>query len=170
MSFVVRAFPRTLRALPPVARSRGITSLPVGVALEKQQNFNPVRRTQNQSVQVANGKPVIFLQDWTESQHTVRDAISQIMAKYDDEFWLACDKNATFPHQCQSILISIICRALYPHTSFVDSVTKDLAAGGWLGICMPEEVSDAPLRWFRACSDKRKSTEEVLWESQRRLS
>lgn len=73
------------------AGTSGSSALPVGFALEPMQNYNP---------------------DWTESQHEVRAAISQIMQKYDDEYWLHIDGKGEFPH----------------------ALTKDLAAGGWLGI------------------------------------
>ena len=73
------------------AGTSGTSALPAGFALEPMQNYNP---------------------DWTESQHEVRAAISQIMQKYDDDYWLHIDGKGEFPH----------------------ALTKDLAAGGWLGI------------------------------------
>ncbi|KAL2441388.1 putative acyl-CoA dehydrogenase YngJ [Exophiala dermatitidis] len=53
--------------------------------------------------------------DLTESQRTVREAISKVCAKFDDAYWLNADKEHRFP------------------VEFHQAVAKD----GWLGICMP---------------------------------
>ncbi|KAG5655237.1 hypothetical protein KAF25_001990 [Fusarium avenaceum] len=63
------------------------------------------------------------LPEWTESQRSVREAISKICAKYPDEYWLERDTEHKFPWE------------LY----------NDLAANGWLGICLPEEYGGAGL-------------------------
>jgi acyl-CoA dehydrogenase len=48
---------------------------------------------------------------------SIREAIGRICAKFGDDYWLAHDRDGGFPHE------------LY----------EALAAGGWLGICMPQE-------------------------------
>ncbi|KIL88482.1 isovaleryl- dehydrogenase [Fusarium avenaceum] len=63
------------------------------------------------------------LPEWTESQRSVREAIAKICAKYPDEYWLERDTEHKFPWE------------LY----------NDLAANGWLGICLPEEYGGAGL-------------------------
>lgn len=60
---------------------------------------------------------------WTESQRTVREAISKICAKYPDEYWMERDNEHKFPWE------------LY----------KDLATAGWLGICLPEKYGGSAL-------------------------
>lgn len=59
----------------------------------------------------------------TEAQSAIKDAIEKICAKYDDAYWLKVDDSGVFPN------------------AFVD----DVAAGGWLGIAMPEEFGGAGL-------------------------
>ncbi len=59
----------------------------------------------------------------TEAQAAIKDAIEKICAKYDDAYWLKVDDSGAFPN------------------AFVD----DVAAGGWLGIAMPEEFGGAGL-------------------------
>ncbi|KAJ4273145.1 hypothetical protein NW764_012393 [Fusarium oxysporum] len=63
------------------------------------------------------------LPEWTDSQRSVREAISKISAKYTDEYWLERDTEHKFPWE------------LY----------NDLASNGWLGICLPEEYGGAGL-------------------------
>ena len=59
----------------------------------------------------------------TPAQSAIVDAIGRICGKYDDAFWLACDNDHRFPEE------------------FV----RDIAAGGWLGIAMPEAQGGAGL-------------------------
>src|SRR5215813_4746854 len=59
----------------------------------------------------------------TEAQAAIKDAIERICAKYDDHYWLNVDNTGNFPNE------------------FVD----DIAAGGWLGVAMPEDVGGAGL-------------------------
>ncbi|KIW80829.1 hypothetical protein Z517_07446 [Fonsecaea pedrosoi CBS 271.37] len=61
--------------------------------------------------------------DFTESQKTVREAVSKICSKYPDEYWLEHDNKHEFPHD------------LY----------NDLAADGWLGICLPQAYGGSEL-------------------------
>ncbi|KAI1017683.1 hypothetical protein LB504_003799 [Fusarium proliferatum] len=63
------------------------------------------------------------LPEWTESQRSVREAISKICVKYTDDYWLERDTKHKFPWE------------LY----------NDLASNGWLGICLPEEYGGAGL-------------------------
>jgi acyl-CoA dehydrogenase len=59
----------------------------------------------------------------TPAQAAIVDAIGRICAKYDDAYWLARDNDHRFPEE------------------FV----RDVAAGGYLGIAMPEAVGGAGL-------------------------
>ncbi|KAG9788262.1 putative acyl-CoA dehydrogenase YngJ [Exophiala dermatitidis] len=61
--------------------------------------------------------------DLTESQRTVREAISKVCAKFDDAYWLNADKEHRFP------------------VEFHQAVAKD----GWLGICMPAAYGGSEL-------------------------
>lgn len=61
--------------------------------------------------------------DLTDEQLEIRDAISRIMAQFDDDYWLETDRTGAFPH----------------------AFRKAIAAGGWLGICMPEDVGGSAL-------------------------
>ena len=54
---------------------------------------------------------------FTPEQEAIRSAIEKICARFGDDYWLAHDRDGGFPHE------------LY----------DALAAGGWLGICMPAE-------------------------------
>jgi alkylation response protein AidB-like acyl-CoA dehydrogenase len=57
--------------------------------------------------------------DFSENREheTIREAIGRICADFGDDYWLQHDREGGFPHE------------LY----------NALAAGGWLGICMPQE-------------------------------
>ncbi|MBY0563830.1 MAG: acyl-CoA/acyl-ACP dehydrogenase [Hyphomonadaceae bacterium] len=59
----------------------------------------------------------------TEAQSAIKEAIEKICSKYDDHYWLKTDESGDFPEQ------------------FV----ADVAAGGWLGVAMPESVGGAGL-------------------------
>lgn len=58
-----------------------------------------------------------------EELQSIKDSIDRICARYDDEYWRKTDEIGDFPEE------------------FV----KDIAAGGWFGIAMPEEVGGAGL-------------------------
>ena len=58
-----------------------------------------------------------------EEQHAIRAAIGKICAPFDDDYWLARDRDGTFPNDFH----------------------QAVAQGGWLGICMPEEYGGAGL-------------------------
>ena len=58
---------------------------------------------------------------FTPEQEAIRDAVGRICARYDDAYWLAHDRDGGFPE---------------------DFVTE-IAAGGWLGIAMPEHLGGA---------------------------
>ena len=66
-------------------------------------------------------RPLPF--DLTEQQHEIRAAIGRIMADFGDDYWLETDRTGNFPHEFR----------------------KAIAAGGWLGICMPEDVGGSAL-------------------------
>jgi acyl-CoA dehydrogenase len=59
----------------------------------------------------------------SEDQQAIRDAVGRICAKYDDAYWLKRDREGGFP----------------------EDFVHDIAAGGWLGIAMPESVGGAGL-------------------------
>ncbi len=61
--------------------------------------------------------------DLTPEQLEIRDAIQRIMDDFPDDYWLETDQTGEFPH----------------------AFRKAIAAGGWLGICMPEEVGGSNL-------------------------
>lgn len=59
----------------------------------------------------------------TEDQQAIIEAVGKICAAYPDEYWRARDEDGVFP----------------------EAFVKDMAAGGWLGIALPEEVGGAGL-------------------------
>ena len=61
--------------------------------------------------------------DLTESQRTVREAISKVCSKFDDAYWAQAEKEHRFP------------------VEFHQAIAKD----GWLGICMPAEYGGSEL-------------------------
>ncbi|MEM9358620.1 MAG: acyl-CoA dehydrogenase family protein [Pseudomonadota bacterium] len=58
-----------------------------------------------------------------DQQQEIQDAIKRIMANFDDDYWLETDRTGNYPHEFR----------------------KAIAEGGWLGICMPEEVGGSAL-------------------------
>jgi len=64
-----------------------------------------------------------FAIELTDAQAAIKDAIEKICAKYDDHYWLKTDESGVFPE------------------AFVD----EIAAGGWMGVAMPESVGGAGL-------------------------
>ncbi len=69
----------------------------------------------------ANDQPLAF--ELSQQQQEIRDAIQRIMADFDDDYWLETDRTGNYPHEFR----------------------KAIAAGGWLGICMPETVGGSNL-------------------------
>ncbi|KAF9501023.1 acyl-CoA dehydrogenase NM domain-like protein [Pleurotus eryngii] len=63
------------------------------------------------------------LDGFTESQIQVREAIDSICCKYPNEYWAQKDMEGSYP----------------------SDLHRDLAAGGWLGICMPEKYGGSNL-------------------------
>jgi len=59
----------------------------------------------------------------TEAQAAIVEAVGKICAKYDDHFWAKTDETGAFP----------------------EAFVADIAAGGWLGVAMPEEFGGAGL-------------------------
>ncbi len=53
----------------------------------------------------------------TDDQATIRKAVAEIARKFDDQYWLECDRDHVFPTEFYNVL----------------------ASGGWLGITTPEE-------------------------------
>ena len=52
----------------------------------------------------------------SDAQHAIADNVAKVCSQFDDSYWSACDEEARFPQE------------------FVSA----MAAGGWLGITMPE--------------------------------
>jgi len=65
----------------------------------------------------------------TEEQEELRAQVLRICAGFGDEYWLARDRDGLFPHEFHAAM----------------------AAGGWLGIAMPEEYGGAGLGMMEAC-------------------
>jgi len=61
--------------------------------------------------------------DLTDSQRTVREAISRICSKFPDDYWLDVDQTKKWPIE------------------FTTAIAKD----GWLGICQPAEYGGSEL-------------------------
>ena len=59
----------------------------------------------------------------SEQQREIRAAIQKIMSDFDDDYWLERDRTGEFPHEFRLAI----------------------AKGGWLGICMPEDVGGSAL-------------------------
>jgi acyl-CoA dehydrogenase len=59
----------------------------------------------------------------TEAQAAIKDAIEKVCARYDDHYWLKVDDSGKFP----------------------EAFVADVAAGGWLGVAMPERFGGAGL-------------------------
>ncbi|MHA3794466.1 acyl-CoA dehydrogenase family protein [Sphingomonas sp. YL-JM2C] len=61
--------------------------------------------------------------DLSENQTAIVDSVSRVCANFSDDYWTDCDQTPKFPHE------------------FYEA----MAAGGWLGITMPEDVGGAGL-------------------------
>jgi len=61
--------------------------------------------------------------EFSEIQLSIIDSVHNIMKKFDDDYWLKCDKEASFPNKFYN----------------------EIAVGGWLGICMPKEFGGTNL-------------------------
>ena len=59
----------------------------------------------------------------SDDQLRIHESISRLCARFGDDFWLACDRNGSFPTELH----------------------EALATDGWLGIAMPEEYGGAGL-------------------------
>ncbi|HUK60682.1 MAG TPA: acyl-CoA dehydrogenase family protein [Stellaceae bacterium] len=57
------------------------------------------------------------------TEREVEDAVGRVCARFGDEYWLGRDRDGVFPHEFHGAI----------------------AAGGWLGICIPEEFGGAGL-------------------------
>src|SRR4051794_28059198 len=60
---------------------------------------------------------------FTAEQQQIRDGVRKLCAGFDDAYWLETDRAAKFP----------------------ETFYAAMAAGGWLGIAMPEEYGGAGL-------------------------
>jgi acyl-CoA dehydrogenase len=61
--------------------------------------------------------------DLTDEQSAIKDSVEKICAAYDDSYWLKTDETGQFP----------------------EDFVADFAAGGWLGVAMPEAYGGAGL-------------------------
>ncbi|MFA5523801.1 MAG: acyl-CoA dehydrogenase family protein, partial [Tissierellales bacterium] len=59
----------------------------------------------------------------TETHQEIHSSVSKICSQFSDDYWTECEENARFPEEFHSAM----------------------AAGGWLGITMPEELGGAGL-------------------------
>ena len=59
----------------------------------------------------------------TQDQQNIRDAVLKLCSRFPDEYWLERDRDGVFPHEFH----------------------QAMAADGWLGIAMPEQVGGAGL-------------------------
>jgi len=59
----------------------------------------------------------------TSEQRAIRDSVVRVCAAFDDDYWLERDRTGEFPHELH----------------------QAMAAGGWLGIAMPEAYGGAGL-------------------------
>ena len=59
----------------------------------------------------------------TEDQEAIREGVQRVCARYGDDYWLKTDETGKFP----------------------EDFVADMAAGGWLGVAMPESVGGAGL-------------------------
>ena len=59
----------------------------------------------------------------TEEQEAIREGVGRVCAQYGDDYWLKTDDTGDFP----------------------EDFVADMAAGGWLGVAMPESVGGAGL-------------------------
>jgi acyl-CoA dehydrogenase len=67
--------------------------------------------------------------DLTDDQATIRTAVAELAGKFDDHYWMECDRDHRFP------------------TAFYDA----LATGGWLGITTPEQYGGHGFGITEAC-------------------
>jgi acyl-CoA dehydrogenase len=59
----------------------------------------------------------------TDEQEAIREGVAKVCAKYGEDYWLKGDDSGAFP----------------------EAFVADMAAGGWLGIAMPQSVGGAGL-------------------------
>jgi acyl-CoA dehydrogenase len=59
----------------------------------------------------------------TDEQRAIEDGVRKVVARFDDDYWSACDSEPRFPHEFH----------------------KAMADAGWLGITMPEALGGAGL-------------------------
>jgi acyl-CoA dehydrogenase len=78
----------------------------------------------------------------SEDQQSICTSIQKLCAQFGDDYWLAKDRDAEFPHEF--------------HRAFAD--------GGWLGIAMPERYGGRIRR-----SDERRigDSHEYFWPQSR---
>jgi alkylation response protein AidB-like acyl-CoA dehydrogenase len=88
---------------------------------------HPLERRGRSSARHIHARATEYLQnndvDLTDSQRTVRDAISKICSQYTDEYWLKQEEIKQFPAEFH----------------------RTLAQDGWLGICMPQQYGGSEL-------------------------
>jgi acyl-CoA dehydrogenase len=59
----------------------------------------------------------------SDEQEAIREGVGRVMSNYKDDYWLKTDDTGIFP----------------------EDFVRDMAAGGWLGVAMPESVGGAGL-------------------------
>jgi acyl-CoA dehydrogenase len=74
------------------------------------------------SLQAEGGRPLSSF--WlSDEQEAIREGVGRVMSNYKDDYWLKTDDTGIFP----------------------EDFVRDMAAGGWLGVAMPENVGGAGL-------------------------
>src|ERR1700689_4076107 len=83
-----------------------------------EQRLHVLNRSEKNTIGAA---PIDFA--LSEFQLSLRDAIEKTCARFGDDYWLARDRDATFP----------------------EDFRRAIAADGWLGICIPEAYGGSGL-------------------------
>jgi acyl-CoA dehydrogenase len=74
------------------------------------------------SLHAERGRPLSSF--WlSDEQEAIREGVGRVMSNYKDDYWLKTDDTGIFP----------------------EDFLRDMAAGGWLGVAMPENVGGAGL-------------------------
>ena len=72
-------------------------------------------------------------------QQAIQDAVARVVARFGEDYWLACDRDSRFPQEFH----------------------RAMAEGGWLGIAMPQSCGGAGLGVTEAALMMREVTDSV---------
>ena len=111
----------------PISMSLRICNLSLSVSARRVPSKSRCLIPQVHQRRSLHARGVEYLQshdpDLTDSQRTVREAISKVCSRFDDAYWTKAEAEHRFP------------------VEFHQAVAKD----GWLGICMPSEYGGSDL-------------------------